>query len=312
MAVAFIFPGQGSQFVGMGQELCKHFPAARAVFDEVNEALGEKLTDIMWNGPSEKLTLTRNAQPALMAVSMAVIRTVEQAKFADWTLYVKFVAGHSLGEYSALTAAGALRLSDAARLLRTRGEAMQTAVATGEGAMAAMLGIQLNDAYKLAAAAAQGEVCETANDNAPGQVVLSGTRTAVERAVSMAKDYGARRAVLLNVSAPFHCALMAPAAEAMKSALSDVPIRKSRLPVVANVLAKPISEPDEIRQRLIEQVTGTVRWRESIRTMADGGVDTFYEVGAGKVLSGLVRQTDRSLSASTLGSVEEVNKYATS
>lgn len=189
---------------------------------------------------------------------------------------------------------------------------MQTAVPTGEGAMAAMLGIQLDDAYKLAAAAAQGEVCETANDNAPGQVVLSGTRTAVERAVSMAKDYGARRAVLLNVSAPFHCALMAPAAEAMKSALSDVPIRKSRLPVVANVLAKPISEPDEIRQRLIEQVTGTVRWRESIRTMADGGVDTFYEVGAGKVLSGLVRQTDRSLSASTLGSVEEVNKYASS
>ncbi|WP_407181164.1 ACP S-malonyltransferase [Bradyrhizobium sp. STM 3562] len=290
MTAAFTFPGQGSQALGMGKALADAFPAARAVFDEVDAALSEKLTSIMWDGPAETLQLTENAQPALMAVSMAALRVLEsEAGFAVGR-DAAYVAGHSLGEYSALAAAGSLSISDAARLLRARGLAMQKAVPVGVGAMAALLGLDYEAAVAVAQEAAQGQVCQAANDNGGGQVVVSGDKAAVDRAVEIAKAKGAKRAMLLPVSAPFHCRLMQPAADAMAKALSEVTINKPASPVVSNVLAAPISDPDEIRRRLVEQVTGTVRWRESVAYMAAHGVIRFFEIGAGKVLTGLVKR----------------------
>jgi len=290
MTAAFTFPGQGSQAVGMGKALAEAFPAARAVFDEVDAALGEKLTDVIWNGPAETLQLTQNAQPALMAVSLATMRVLETEAGFSVKRDAAFVAGHSLGEYSALAAAGSLSISDTARLLRTRGLAMQEAVPVGVGAMAALLGLDYDAAVAVAKEAAQVEVCQAANDNGGGQVVVSGDRAAVERALEIAKTMGAKRAVLLPVSAPFHCRLMQPAADVMARALADVTIRQPASPLVSNVLARPITDPDEIRRRLIEQVTGTVRWRESVAYMASQGVTRFFEIGAGKVLSGLVKR----------------------
>jgi len=310
MSIAFTFPGQGSQQVGMGADLAQAYETARHVFEEVDEALGQKLSQIIWEGPLDTLTLTENAQPALMAVSVAAARVLEQDKGISLKDKVKFVAGHSLGEYSALTVAGSLGLGDAARLLKIRGQSMQEAVPVGEGAMAALLGLDLPDAQKLAEAAADGDVCQAANDNAPGQVVVSGARTAVERAVEMASDYGARRAILLPVSAPFHCALMQPAADAMEQALGEVEIKQPAVPLIANVVAGEITEPDEIRKCLVEQVTGVVRWRESVMYMANAGVTTLYEIGAGRVLTGLARRIERSLGATSAGTPEEVEAAA--
>ena len=290
MTAAFTFPGQGSQAVGMGKAFAEGFPAARAVFEEVDTALGEKLTDIIWNGPAEALQLTENAQPALMAVSMATLRVLETEAGFSVGRDAAFVAGHSLGEYSALAAAGSLSISDTARLLRIRGLAMQKAVPVGVGAMEALLGIDFDAAVAVANEAAQGQVCQAANDNGGGQVVVSGDKAAIERALEIAKTKGAKRAMLLPVSAPFHCRLMQPAADAMASALAEVTIRQPASPLVANVLASPISDPDEIRLRLIEQVTGTVRWRESVAYMASHGVTRFFEMGSGKVLTGLVKR----------------------
>jgi len=290
MTAAFTFPGQGSQAVGMGKALADAFPAARAVFDEVDAALGEKLTATIWDGPPETLQLTENAQPALMAVSLATMRVLESEAGFSVARNAAFVAGHSLGEYSALAAAGSLSISDTARLLRTRGLAMQKAVPVGVGAMAALLGLDYETSVAIAAEAAQGQVCQAANDNGGGQVVVSGDKAAVERAVEIAKTKGAKRAMMLPVSAPFHCRLMQPAADAMAEALAGVVIKPPAAPVVANVLATPITAPDEIRRRLIEQVTGTVRWRESVAYMAAHGVNRFFEIGAGKVLSGLVKR----------------------
>lgn len=296
MSVAFIFPGQGSQDIGMGKELADAFPEARAVFAEVDDALGQKLSELMWTGEKDELTLTANAQPALMAVSLAALRVME-ARGIDLKASAAYVAGHSLGEYSALAAAGSLSIADAARLLRLRGSAMQAAVPVGVGAMAALLGLEFDVAREVAAeASAPGEVCEAANDNAPGQVVVSGHKAAVERAVEIAKGKGGRRAVILPVSAPFHCSLMQPAADAMAAALADVTIHAPVVPLVANVLARPISDPAEIRTRLVEQVTGTVRWRESIEWLSGEGVDTFVEIGAGKVLSGMVKRIAKDAS----------------
>ena len=274
----------------MGKALADAFPAARAVFDEVDQALGERLTDIIWDGPAEILQLTENAQPALMAVSLATIRVLETEAGISLARDAAFVAGHSLGEYSALAAAGSLTVADAARLLRTRGLAMQKAVPVGVGAMAALLGLDYEVAVTVAGAAAQGQVCEAANDNGAGQVVVSGDKAAVERAIEIAKSKGAKRAMLLPVSAPFHCRLMQPAADVMAGALARVTIQPPAVPLVSNVLAKALTDPDEIRRRLVEQVTGTVRWRESVAYMADHGVKRFFEVGAGKVLSGLVKR----------------------
>jgi [acyl-carrier-protein] S-malonyltransferase len=310
MSVAFIFPGQGSQAVGMGAELAKAYAPARAVFAEIDEALDEPLSKLMWEGPEDQLTLTENAQPALMAVSLAALRTLEAEKGFSLKQRVGFVAGHSLGEYSALAAAGALSLADTARLLKTRGKAMQAAVPVGQGAMAALLGAELPQAQELAKAASDGEVCAAANDNAPGQVVISGTRAAIERAVALAPKYGARRAVLLPVSAPFHCALMQPAADVMQEALSKVSISAPAVPVVANVLASAVSDPEEIRARLIEQVTGMVRWRESMLYLRGQGVDAVYEVGAGRVLTGLARRFD-GFEARSIGTPEELEAAAT-
>jgi len=290
MTAAFTFPGQGSQAVGMGKALADAFPAAKAVFDEVDSALGEKLTAIIWDGPAETLQLTENAQPALMAVSLATMRVLEAEAGISLAKDAAFVAGHSLGEYSALAAAGSLSISDAARLLRTRGQAMQKAVPVGVGAMAALLGMEYDAAVAVAAEAAQGQVCQAANDNGGGQVVVSGDKAAVDRAVEIAKAKGAKRAMLLPVSAPFHCSLMQPAADVMAEALAKVTINKPAAPLVSNVLASAITDPDEIRRRLIEQVTGTVRWRESVAYMAGQGVTRFLEIGAGKVLSGLVKR----------------------
>lgn len=305
MAVAFIFPGQGSQQVGMGKALADAYPAARAVFDEVDEALGEKLTATMWDGPEDKLTLTANAQPALMAVSLAVVRVLE-TEGVPLAKTAKYVAGHSLGEYSALAAAGALSLADTARLLRLRGDAMQKAVPVGEGAMAALLGLDHEQAVAVAEEAAQGDVCQAANDNAPGQVVISGAKAAIERAVVIAQEKGAKRAMLLPVSAPFHCALMAPAADAMADALAATDIRAPAVPVVANVLARPISDPADIRTRLVEQVTGTVRWRESVEWMAGDGITGTFELGAGKVLTGLSRRINRDVETQAIGTPEDI------
>ena len=291
MSLAFIFPGQGSQTVGMGRGLADAFPAARLVFEEVDEALGEALTKVIWEGPAETLMLTENAQPGLMAVSLAAMRVLETEAGVDLARDARFVAGHSLGEYSALAAAGALRIGDTARLLRIRGRAMQKAVPVGTGAMAALLGLDFEQAVTVAGEAAEDQVCQAANDNGGGQVVVSGDKAAVERAVEIAKGKGARRAMMLPVSAPFHCSLMQPAADAMAAALAGVTVKSPVVPVVANVLAKPIRDPADIVSALVAQVTGTVRWRDSISFMADAGVTRFCEVGAGKVLSG-TRQTN--------------------
>ncbi len=307
MARAFVFPGQGSQAVGMGQELAKHSAAARAVFAEVDDALGQKLSELMFNGPLETLTLTENAQPALMAASLAVMRVLEQEKGFKLADKVKFVAGHSLGEYSALAAAGALSVGDAARLLRTRGLAMQAAVPVGQGAMAALLGVGKDVAVKLAAEAAQGEVCQLANDNEPTQAVISGAKTAIDRAAGLAKNHGVRRFLPLNVSAPFHCAMMQPAADAMADALSKTTVSAPVVPVVCNVLAAPISDPAEIKKRLVEQVTGTVRWRECVMAMSAAGVTEMYEIGSGKVLAGLAKRIVPSLSASSIGTPADID-----
>lgn len=291
----------------MGKALADAFPVARAVFEEVDDALGEKLSALIWEGPKDTLTLTENAQPALMAVSMAVMRVLEQEKGVSLANSAKFVAGHSLGEYSALAAASAFSLSDAARLLRLRGQAMQKAVPVGVGAMAALLGVGIDVAEKVAAEAAQGDVCQIANDNEPTQVVLSGHKTAIDRVLEIGKKFGVRRAVPLPVSAPFHCTLMQPAADAMAEALAGVTVNKPIVPVVANVLAQPISDPDEIKKRLVEQVTGTVRWRECVAFMAADGVTDFYEIGAGKVLAGLVKRTAPSVNASSLGTPSDID-----
>jgi [acyl-carrier-protein] S-malonyltransferase len=307
MAIAFIFPGQGSQDVGMGAELAKAFPAARAVFDEVDAALGQKLSQIMWEGPKETLTLTANTQPALMAHSLAVLRVLETERGLRLADKIKYVAGHSLGEYSALAAAGSLSVGDAARLLRTRGEAMQAAVPLGEGAMVALLGVGLDVARKVAADAAQGDVCDVANDNEPTQVVLSGDAKAINRVAEVGKAHGVRRAIPLNVSAPFHCSLLKPAADAMAEALSKVAIKAPAVPLVCNVLAAPITDPDEIRRRLVEQVTGTVRWRECVERMAADGVTTYVELGTGKVLAGLVKRIAKDAQAASVGSPADID-----
>ncbi|MET1415115.1 ACP S-malonyltransferase [Roseibium sp. HPY-6] len=306
MTIAFTFPGQGSQTVGMGKGLADAFPEAKAVFEEVDEALGQKLSEVMWDGPEEVLTLTANAQPALMAVSLATMRVLE-AKGLDLKSAVAYVAGHSLGEYSALAAAGSLDVATTARLLRVRGDAMQNAVPVGAGAMAALLGLDFDVAAEVAQEAAQGEVCQAANDNAPGQVVVSGHLAAVERAVEIAKAKGARRAVMLPVSAPFHCALMAPAADAMSKALANADIKSPAVPLVANVLAAPITDPGEIRSKLVEQVTGTVRWRESVSWLAGNGVDTFVEVGTGKVLTGMVRRIHKEATGLVVNTPEDID-----
>jgi [acyl-carrier-protein] S-malonyltransferase len=311
MTIAFVFPGQGSQAVGMGKALADTFPAARSLFDEVDAALGEKLTTVMWEGPADRLTLTENAQPALMAVSLAALRVLEGEAGVDLVRDAAFVAGHSLGEYSALAAAGALTISDTARLLRIRGRAMQAAVPVGVGAMAALLGLEFDAASAIAAEAAQGQVCQAANDNGGGQVVVSGDKAAVERAVEIAKAKGARRAMLLPVSAPFHCALMQPAADAMADALAKVTVKPTRVPLVANVLACSISEPADIVNSLIAQVTGTVRWRECVAFMANAGVDSFYEVGAGKVLSGLVKRIAEGARGTAIGTPDDIAAFKT-
>jgi [acyl-carrier-protein] S-malonyltransferase len=314
MSVALLFPGQGSQSVGMGKALAEAFPAARRVFDEVDDALGERLSALIWEGPMDRLTLTENVQPALMAVSLAALRALETETGFSAARDARFVAGHSLGEYSALAAAGAFSIADTARLLRIRGQAMQKAVPVGEGAMAALLGLDFAEAIAVAAEAAKssptsGEVCEAANDNGGGQVVVSGHKAAVERAVEIAKGRGAKRAMMLPVSAPFHCALMRPAADVMAQALAGVTIVRPVPPVVANVAAHAISDPAEIRQRLVEQVTGMVRWRECVAFIAQEGVTRFYEVGAGKVLSGLVKRIAAGTVATSVGTPDDIHAF---
>jgi [acyl-carrier-protein] S-malonyltransferase len=309
MSIAFVFPGQGSQAVGMGKALAEAFPAAKQVFEEVDAALGEPLSRTMWEGPAEALTLTENTQPALLAHSLAAMRVLETEAGVDLKRDAAFVAGHSLGEYSALAAAGAFALADAARLVRVRGRAMQKAVPVGVGAMAALLGLEFDQAAAAAAEAAQGQVCQAANDNGGGQVVVSGDKAAVERAVEIAKQKGAKRAMMLTVSAPFHCALMQPAADAMGEALAGVTVRAPVVPVVANVIARPLTDPAEIVRRLVEQVTGTVRWRDSVAFMAQEGVTAFYEVGTGKVLSGLVKRIADGAVGVAIGSPEDIATY---
>ncbi|MFN0115968.1 MAG: ACP S-malonyltransferase [Paracoccaceae bacterium] len=304
MSRAFVFPGQGAQAVGMGRALAEAYPAAREVFEEVDAALGEALSRLIWEGEAETLTLTRNAQPALMATSIAALRALESEGIGVGS--AAFVAGHSLGEYSALCAAGAIGLADTARLLRLRGEAMQAAVPVGVGAMAALLGLDFAAVDAVAREAAQGEVCQAANDNDPAQVVISGHTAAVERAVEIAKSRGAKRAILLPVSAPFHCALMRPAAEAMRAALEGVTILPPAVPVVANVAAEAVGDPEAIRRLLVEQVTGSVRWRESVLWMAGRGVREFWEVGAGKALSGMIRRIAPETATRAVGTPEDV------
>ncbi|WP_136684594.1 ACP S-malonyltransferase [Falsirhodobacter xinxiangensis] len=304
MSRAFVFPGQGAQTIGMGRALAEAYPAAKAVFDEVDDALSEKLSALIWEGSIEDLTLTRNAQPALMATSIAALRALEAEGVGIEA--ASFVAGHSLGEYSALCAAGSLGLADTARLLRVRGTAMQEAVPVGIGAMAALLGLDFEAATAVAAEAAQGEVCQAANDNDPGQVVVSGHKGAVERALEIAKARGAKRAILLPVSAPFHCSLMQPAAAIMSEALSAVEISAPKVPVVVNVRAEAVSGPDRIRALLVAQVTGSVRWRESVLWMEQAGVTEFWEIGAGKALSGMIRRIAKDSATRAVGSPEDV------
>jgi len=311
MAKAFVFPGQGSQAVGMGKALADAFPAARAVFDEVDAALGEKLSALMFEGPEADLVLTANAQPALMAVSLAATRVLEAEAGLDLARDAKFVAGHSLGEYSALAAAGAFSLGDAARLLRLRGKAMQAAVPVGQGAMAALLGLDYETGVAVAAEAQAeaGGVCQIANDNGGGQVVASGSKAAVDKAIEIAKGKGAKRAMLLAVSAPFHCALMQPAADAMAEALASTNILAPKVPVVANVVARAVSDPQEIRDLLVKQVTGTVRWRECVGYMAANGCDRFVELGAGKVLTGLLKRLADGATGMSVGAPADVEAY---
>lgn len=304
MSRAFVFPGQGAQTIGMGKALADAYPAARAVFDEVDAALGEHLSALIWDGDIADLTLTANAQPALMATSLAALRAMQAEGVAVGD--AAFVAGHSLGEYSALAAAGALEIGDAARLLRIRGRAMQEAVPVGVGAMAAILGLDFGTVADVAAEAAEGEICQAANDNDPAQVVVSGHKGAVGRAVEIAKARGAKRALMLPVSAPFHCALMQPAAEAMAEALADVNLRAPDVPLVANIRAGAVSDPDEIRTLLVEQVTGSVRWRESVAWMAGQGVTEFWEIGAGKALSGMIKRIARESATRNFGTPEDV------
>jgi [acyl-carrier-protein] S-malonyltransferase len=312
MSIAFVFPGQGSQAVGMGKGLAATFAVARAVFDEVDAALGDKLSTTMWEGPADRVTLTENAQPALVAVSLAAMRVLEAEAGVDLKRDAAFVAGHSVGEYSALAAAGALTLADAVRLVRIRGRSMQQAVPVGVGAMAALIGAEFELATAIAAEAAQGEIVQAANDNGGGQVVVSGHKAAVERAVEIAKAKGVRRAMMLPVSGPFHSALMQPSAAVMADALAKVTVKPPSVPLVANVLAKPTSDPAEIVRGLVAQVTGTVRWRESIVFMAQAGVTTFYEVGSGKVLSGLVKRIAEGASGVSIGTPEDVAAFKAS
>ncbi|MFP7571508.1 ACP S-malonyltransferase [Marivita sp. S2033] len=309
MSRAFLFPGQGAQAVGMGRDLADAYPAARAVFEEVDEALGESLSSTIWDGDIETLTLTQNAQPALMATSIATLRALG-AEGVDVTA-AAYVAGHSLGEYSALTAAGALSVADAARLLRKRGAAMQEAVPVGEGAMAAILGLTLDQVRGVAAQARGDDVCAAANDNDPAQVVVSGHKAAVERAIDLAKEAGAKRALLLPVSAPFHCDLMAPAAQVMQDALGAVEIREPVVPLVANVVAEAVTSPEAIRALLVKQVTGAVRWRKSVMWMVDHGVTEFWEIGAGKALTGMVRRIDKTATTRAIGTVADVQSATT-
>lgn len=306
MAVAFTFPGQGSQAVGMGKELAEAFPEARRVFQEVDDALGQNLSKLIWEGPEETLTLTANAQPALMAVSLAAIRALESRGFSLKDK-VAYVAGHSLGEYSALAAAGFVSVADAARLLRIRGDAMQAAVPAGEGAMAAIIGLEQADVEAACVEAAQGSVCQIANDNGGGQLVISGAKAAVELAAKLCTEKGAKRALMLQVSAPFHSALMAPAADVMRAALAGVTKHAPIVPVVANVSVAPSSDPEEIARQLVEQVTGRVRWRETVEWFGANGVDTLYEVGAGKVLSGLARRINREISVTAINGPADID-----
>lgn len=304
MSRAFVFPGQGAQTIGMGRALANAYPGAKAVFEEVDDALGESLSALIWEGSADELTLTANAQPALMATSLAAFRALEAEGFG--LKDAAFVAGHSLGEYSALAAAGALSVADTARLLRIRGRAMQDAVPVGQGAMAAVLGLDFASVTEVAAEAAQGEICQAANDNDPAQVVVSGHRAAVERAVDLAKARGAKRALLLPVSAPFHCALMQPAADVMAQALSEVSILAPVVPLVANVRAEAVADPAEIRALLVAQVTGSVRWRESVQWMAAQGVGSFWEIGAGKALSGMIKRIAREAETRAIGTPEDL------
>jgi [acyl-carrier-protein] S-malonyltransferase len=306
MTRAFVFPGQGSQAVGMGQRLAQASATAREVFEEVDEALGQRLSRLMFEGPQEELTLTANAQPALMAVSVALVRTLEKDGGKRLSEIAGFVAGHSLGEYSALAAAGALGLSDTARLLRLRGEAMQAAVPVGEGAMAALLGLDIPDVEEIVRAAADAGVCAIANDNTPGQVVVSGAAAAVLRATELAKDKGARRAIMLDVSAPFHCPLLQPAADAMRDALASVSLDEPVVPLIANVTAAPVTDPEDIRRLLVEQVTATVRWRECVLAMKGLNVDTLVEMGGGKVLTGMVRRIDREMTGVAIEGPDDI------
>ena len=306
MAIALVFPGQGSQEVGMGRELALAYPAARAVFEHVDDALNQNLSAIMWDGPKESLTLTENAQPALMAVSIAVMAVIKREFGFDLKRAVTCVAGHSLGEYSAHAAAGTFSLADAAKLLKLRGKAMQAAVPVGQGAMAALLGVDLATARIIAAQAAQGQVCDVANDNDPGQIVLSGHKAAIERVADIGKAHGLRRAVMLPVSAPFHCALMKPAADAMAAALAITKMDTPSVPVIANVTAAPVTDPAEIRRLLVAQVTGTVRWRECVMAMAALGVTDIYEIGSGKELAGLVKRIEKTLKAENVGNPDDI------
>lgn len=310
MGIAFTFPGQGSQAVGMGKELADNFAEARAVFEEVDDALGQKLSEIMWNGPEETLTLTANAQPALMAVSIAVMRVLEARGFqlAD---KVSYVAGHSLGEYSALAAAGTFSLGDTARLLRIRGNAMQAAVPVGAGAMAAIIGLEHSDVVAICEEASKAGPCQIANDNGGGQLVISGGKEAVETAAALATEKGAKRAIMLPVSAPFHSALMAPAAEAMREALAGVVAKNPVVPVIANVLAAPVSDAEQIKALLVEQVTGQVRWRESVEWFAKNDVTTLYEIGSGKVLTGLARRIDKSVNGVAVNTAADIDTVLT-
>ena len=303
MTIAFVYPGQGAQTIGMGRDLADAYPAAKAVFDEVDEALGEKLSQLIWEGDADELTLTQNAQPALMATSMAAMAALKaEGVTVDKAAYV---AGHSLGEYAALCAAGTFSLADTARLLRIRGRAMQAAVPVGQGAMAALLGLSFEQAEAVAAEAAQGEVCQVANQNDPAQNVVSGSKAAVERAIDLAKAAGAKRALLLPVSAPFHCALMAPAAEEMAGALADVTMNAPAVPVVANVVAEAVPDPEQIRKLLIEQVTGQVRWMSSVEWMGAQGVTEVWEIGAGKALSGMIRRINKEITCVNIGTAAD-------